>query len=149
MQDEIHLEIVGEITKIVALPPAARFVNVVLLLALKDRATQVSLLPGEQHCGLTYVVNGRSFELVSAPFGLVQGILRLLGMPLDQIGIVGPKDQSGRQLRVTVGGESARATLAWIDSEMGKELRIGIEAHDVPTMKAGEYLQRYRSLLPQ
>ncbi|MEZ5978917.1 MAG: ATPase, T2SS/T4P/T4SS family [Planctomycetota bacterium] len=129
--------------------PSVKLVNLVLLRALRDKASDIHVEPGDQHVRIRFRIDGRLVEIMTAPKQLLPSVISRLKIlaNLDIAERMGPQDgkfqirYEGRSIDFrlstlpVVGGE--KAVLRILDSTgVAKSLdKLGYEERCLADMK--------------
>jgi type IV pilus assembly protein PilB len=124
-----------------AAPDVRKLVYLVLLVALKDEATEVRFEPREDECGISEVVAGKVYELVPAPLSparVVNAIKALVG--LDFVRRSPPREASAR---LRVGAFRVEVCVRLEPTERGERAVLLLPGPGVAAAAAYEILQTY------
>jgi type IV pilus assembly protein PilB len=145
MQTPIH-----EIANVEALlegPPARRLVNLVLLLAIKDKASEVRFQPTEGACKLSYEVDGKLLDLVPAPTHfLAKRIINVIKVMAD-LDFATQDRQKERCIQLKIGNRLETAQVIIQRAEKYEEAILRfvhpIQASEEAVILAEEFSQRW------
>jgi len=120
--------------------PTVKFIAMVILLAIKDRLTEVRFEPGRDECRLYYRCDGEFYDMVPPPRFMYKQISATLkamaGLASES------KPQSG-DLQIKLDGQTILARVECQPTELGENVTLWFPESDVSPNIAESLLQRY------
>jgi len=130
---------IGNAEEMADISPFQKLIVLVLLLAVKDRASQARFQAKKDKCSLSYVVNGKSHELVpiSAEFGteIIRALEAFSGLKLPT--------EFPKLVQLRIGRNSIWINVEIMNHEDGKEAVIHIPDPGETAAAAQNYLKSW------
>jgi hypothetical protein len=104
--------------------PLVKLIAMVFLLAIKDRATEVRLEPGQEEPRLCYRCDGRMFDMVPPPRHLCRSIIRIVKAMANLESTTCPTSQPGRLVIKVADDLSVDAQVRTEPAETGEALVV-------------------------
>jgi type IV pilus assembly protein PilB len=119
--------------------PVVKLVHFVLVLALADRATEVSLGPTDDEYRVTYRVGGVDYEMIPPPRQLGFAVSQVFKV-VAELDICKSRIEQSGPLRVLAGSGSAEMVVSIRPTPRGEAVHVAIESNTTTQAEVRELL---------
>ena len=110
----------------------------------KDHATQVTFAPSNKECRLSYIVDGRSHDLIPPPREMSGPISQVL-KAMAELEVHNEKTPQHGRLRVKVGDSHAELAVEILPTPHGETIVLTVTSEDAAVEQAGKLLKPFMS----
>jgi type II secretory ATPase GspE/PulE/Tfp pilus assembly ATPase PilB-like protein len=119
--------------------PVPRIIHLVLLLALRDRATDVNFEPFSDRYRLTYVVDGVAYDMVPPPLHLASAFSQVFKV-IAELDFCNSRTPQVGMMRLVVGEGVAEVLVSICPTEHGEKIHLSIESNSISREEIHEQL---------
>jgi type II secretory ATPase GspE/PulE/Tfp pilus assembly ATPase PilB-like protein len=123
--------------------PVPKLVHMVLLLALKDRAAEITFEPQQSEYRLSYTVDGKVYDMVSPPLHLTAAISQVFKV-LAELDTCNQRAAQVGKVQLLAGGGTADVLVSIWQTPNGDAVRVAIEANSTSAEEIHKQLMEYR-----
>src|SRR6266446_2568663 len=105
--------------------PVQKVIAMLLLLAIKDRGSEVRFQALKDKCRLSYVIKGVALELVPPPAHIAPQIIRAI-QAAAELDLPSFRNETRNQIQLRIGDHSVSIMVEILTNERGKEAIIHI-----------------------
>jgi type IV pilus assembly protein PilB len=116
---------IGTAEAMVDRSPVQKLIAMLLLLAIKDRASEVRFQALKDKCRLSYVVKGIPLELVPPPAHIAPQIIRAI-QAVAELDLPSFRNESRNQIQLRIGDHQVSLMVEILTNEQGEEAIIHI-----------------------
>jgi type IV pilus assembly protein PilB len=123
--------------------PVQKLIALVLLVAIKDRASEVCFQARKDKCRIRYVVKGVSLELVPAPAHIATNVIRAI-QAAAELDLPPLRSEIRNQIQLCIGEDSVSILVQISRNEQGKEAVLHISDPGELSSVARTFLNTWR-----
>jgi len=123
--------------------PVQKVIAMLLLLAIKDRASEIRFQALKDKCRLSYVVKGVPLELVPPPAHIAPQIIRAI-QAAAELDLPSFRNETRNQIQLRIGDHTVSIMVEILTNEQGKEAIIHIPDPGELSLTAQTFLNAWR-----